>query len=58
MIVTLDEVAKGLLRALDNAVQHIPEDRQEAVKSQIFQQFAYGMMSMPMQPHQKDDNAA
>jgi alpha-acetolactate decarboxylase len=53
MILTRDEMNKRVMQALENSVQHIPEEKREEIKAKILGTWSGQMFSMDIEEKKK-----
>jgi alpha-acetolactate decarboxylase len=53
MALTKDEMTKSVMQALEDSVQHIPEEKREEVKARILGAWSGQMFSMGMREKEK-----
>jgi len=53
MALTRDEMTKSVMQALEDSVQHIPEEKREEVKAKILGTWSGQMFNMSMREKEK-----
>jgi hypothetical protein len=53
MALTKDEMTKAVLKALEDSVQHIPEEKREEVKTRLLNAWSGQMFNISMREKEK-----